>query len=194
MSREEKEQLEKNKIEAEIRKLESDISLTHGAKIRGWITTVSVSVGIVVTVFQVYQTLSDISLKNRQLAMESGIRSHQVFLNDVLDRMSGIKSVRNKVDKDGVLKLDSNETYGDTTQVGSYGAATALACDFQNLRLPAEAALTYQVAKYPKDKGAMTMLKRLKEKCPPGWDTIADDEKVFWNEGFNMNSTDSAKP
>ena len=184
MSDDEKAKLERDKLRAEIDKLESDVSAARGSQIRAWITAVSVSFGIVVTVFQVYQTLADIAMKNRQLAMESQIQSHQLFLNQVLDRMSGIKSVHNKVNEEGVLELESNETYGDVTQAGSYGAATALACEFSNLRFPAEVALTFQVAVQPKDIVAATMLERLNKQCPPGWNAMTGDERSSWIESI----------
>jgi len=193
MSDAEREQLELEKLRAEINKLESEAIEARGAQVRGWITAVSISVGIIVTVFQLYRTLSDISLNNRQLAMESQIRSHQLFLNEVLDRMSGIKTVHNRVNKKGLLQLEGNETYGNVTQVGSYGSATALACEFPNLRFPAEVALAYQHSAHPQDIGAATMLKRLQAKCPPGWDSMTNEEQNSWFETMGGKPLDAGK-
>ncbi len=176
------EQLERRKIEAEIEKLQCEANSARDAQRRGWLTTLSISAGILVSCVTGYQALSDIGLKNRQLAMESQIRSHQVFLNEVLDRMSGIKTIYDKVDDSGTLHLDRRERFGDVTQVGAYGAAAALACTFPNLSFPAEAAFSFQIAAQPKDHGASTILRRLKEGCPKGWDRLTGEEFKLWLE------------
>ena len=193
MSNGEKELLEHKKLRAEINKLESDVSVARGAQIRGWITAVSISAAIIATVFQVFQTLSDIAVKNRQLAMESQIRSHQLFLNEVLDRMSGIKTIHYKANENGILKMESREMYGDVTWVGSYGSATALACEFPNLRFPAEVALTFQLAAQPKDFSAAAMLTRLKENCPHGWNSITNDEQKSWFKNLKKLQLEDSK-
>ena len=104
-----------------------------------------------------------------------------MFLNQVLDRMSGIQVVRNEVDPTtGDLVLKSRDNYGDVIQVGSYGAAVALACQFNNLTLAAQTALTFQLAVQPLDIAARDMLKRLEDGCPPGWDRLTEEEKKEW--------------
>ena len=104
-----------------------------------------------------------------------------MFLNQVLDRMSGIKVIHSEFDSNkGRLILKSRDNYGDVIQVGSYGAAVALACQFDNLRLAAQTALTFQLAQQPRDIAARDMLQRLENGCPPGWDRLTPQEKNEW--------------
>ena len=173
--------LEIDKLEAERNKLKAETDAARGAQWRAWLVSLSVIVGIGVSAFGIYQTLTDIAFKNRQLGLESQVQSNEMFLNQVLDRMSGIQVVRKEVDPEtGQLVLKSRDSYGDVIQVGSYGAAVALACQFENLILAAQTALTFQLAEQPRDIAARDMLRRIEEGCPPGWDRLTVEEKEEW--------------
>ena len=169
------------KLEAEIAKLEADTAATRNAQLRAWFVSLSVVVGIGVSAFSIYESLTEIAFRNRQLGLESQVQSNEIFLNQVLNRMSGIQVVRDELDPDtGKLELKSRDRYADIIQVGSYGAAVALACKFDNLALAAQAALTFQLAQQPLDFAARDMLKRIEDGCPPGWDRLTDREKAEW--------------
>ncbi len=128
---------EVRKLEAEIRKLEADTAVARGGLIRGWIISASVAIGILVSSVGVYQSLAEIAFKNKQLAMEALIRSQEVFLNNVLDRISGVKVRYEKAGENGEVKFAGRDRFGGTTQVGAYAAAVSLSCEFKNLRLAA---------------------------------------------------------
>jgi hypothetical protein len=167
MSATTKEEWELKKIQAEVDKLHKEAKLINGNKVRAWITVFSVAFGIIVSTIGGYKTLAEIAANNKQQAMEAQIRSHQIFLNHVLDRMSGTKVDYSEYTSAG-LKLIKRESYGGTTQVGAYAAAISLACEFENLRLPAEQALSFQIATAPKDNSARMMLEIYRQKCKPG--------------------------
>ena len=160
-----KQEWETKKLQAEVNKLQNEASLIQSKKVRAWIMVVSVAVGIIVSSVGIYKSMSEIASKNKQLSMESTIRSHQIFLNHVLDRMSGIQTDTEELNSDGNLMIVKRERFGGTTQVGAYAAALALACEFKNLRLPAEEALKWQVETTSGDKTAAVMLERLKNGC-----------------------------
>ena len=88
-------------------------------------TSLSVAVGIGVSSFGLYQALAEVSRKNQELRREAMVRSQQIFLNQVLDWMSAIKSIRTKEDPKGNVLESSSERYGDVTWVGTYAAAKA---------------------------------------------------------------------
>ncbi|MFX0199644.1 MAG: hypothetical protein ACFFCW_26270 [Candidatus Hodarchaeota archaeon] len=147
MSDNNREELERIKLQREIAKIETEIRSLHTARVRAWVTALSVAVGIIVSAIGLYQTLKEIRHKDRQLAMEAQIRSHEIFLNQVLDRISGIKTEYwelRKVGKDEKLVNVKDERYGGTTMVGAYAAAVSLAKEFPALRGPAKEALERQ--------------------------------------------------
>jgi len=155
------------KLKAEVQKIENEISLLQSSKIRAWITVISVSVGILVSVFSLYKTLADIDAKNRQLRMESRIRTHQLFLAYVLDGMSGVKKSYKERDENGYLKVVKQELNGPTAQVGSYSVALSLSCEFPNLRFATIKTLEYQVSMVERDIWAKETLEKLKNnECP----------------------------
>ncbi len=158
---------ELTKLKAEVEKIENEISLLKSNKIRAWITVISVSIGILVSAFSIYKTLAEINAKNRQLKMESQIRTHQLFLDNVLDRMSGVKKSYKERDENGHLKVVKQELNGPTAQVGSYAVALSLACEFPNLKFSTIKTLEFQVEMTPKDIWAKETLNRLKNnECP----------------------------
>lgn len=169
------------KLEAETRKLESEVVAARSAQWRAWLVSLSVVAGIGVSAIGIYNTLSEIAFRNRQLGLEAQVQSSEIFLNQVLDRMSGIKVVRSEIDaKTGQLALKSRDNYGDIIQVGAYGAAVSLACQFDNLRLAAQTALTFQLGVQPKDIAARDMLRRIEDGCPAGWDRLTTQERTNW--------------
>jgi len=139
----------------------------QSSKIRAWITVISVSVGILVSIFGLYKTLADIDAKNRQLRMESRIRTHQLYLDKILDKMSSFKTLYKELDEEGRLHVVKSESYGATVQVGSYAAAYTLACEFPNLKFETIKALEYQAGREKTDIWAKEMLDKLKNnECP----------------------------
>jgi len=182
---------ETRKLETEILKLENEITEARSGRIRSWIVSMSVVIGIGVSVFGVYNSLSEIAFHNRQLGLETQVRSQEIFLNQVLDRMSGVKVVHKEVGgKSGTLKLKSQDTYGGVIQVGSYGAAVSLACRFDNLRLATQSALAFQLAKYPTDVSAKAMLQRIEQGCPSGWERLTNEERSEWVGALNRPKRD----
>lgn len=177
---EERERLENEKLRAETKKLETEVANARSARLRGWITATSVVVGIVFTMFQIYEVTSNVALKEQQLSMESRVRSHQLFLG-ILPMMSGFQSLHEEWDAAAEdWLIDTRERYGDVTVVGAYGSAAALACQFADLRLPAEVALAFQISVQEKDIGARTMLERIRGDCDTGWDSLTDEELQAW--------------
>lgn len=177
--------LELEKLRAEIRKLDSEAKVADGTRLRAWITVLSVLAGIVFTLYQVKEVAANIANKEEQLLMESRIRSHQIFL-DIVPRMSGIQSTTEERDGSGALTKKRRTTFGDVTQAGAYASAVALGCQFDNLRLPAEAALTFQLTLQPLDISASTMLKRITDGCQIGsYTVITDEEREEWKQVVN---------
>lgn len=115
------------KLDAEIRKLEREERAARWAERRKWIVSASVAFGIVVSAVSACQTLHEIGLKNRQLALESQVKSSEIFLNLVLERVSGFKSQTEGPHGDS----ESQKVYNSLTRIGSYGLAVALACHFE---------------------------------------------------------------
>ncbi len=154
------------KLEAEIRKLEVETAVTRGGLIRGWITSLSLTIGILVSCVGLYKSLNEIAFKNRQLAIEASIRSQEVFLNNVLDRISGVKVRHEKVDENGEVKFTGRDRFGGTTQVGAYAAAVSLSCEFANLRSATKEALRYQIeSSSGGDERAQRMLTIFETEC-----------------------------
>jgi hypothetical protein len=147
MSDNNRDELERIKLQREIAKIETEIRSLRTAQVRAWVTALSVGVGIIVSAIGLYQTLKEIRHKDRQLAMEAQIRSHEIFLNQVLDRISGIKTeyweLRKVGEKEELVNVKDSR-YGGTTMVGAYAAAVSLAKAFPALRGPAKEALERQ--------------------------------------------------
>lgn len=158
-----KKEWELTKLKAEVQKIENEISILKSNKIRAWITVISVSVGILVSVFSIYKTLAEINSKNRQLKIESQIRTHQLFLDNVLEKMSGIKTSFRELNSQGKLKVVKSEHYGGTAQFGSYVSAYALACEFPNLKYITLETFKFQVEQTPRDRWAVKIIKLLEE-------------------------------
>lgn len=182
MEQEQRTRLDAEKIQAEIRKLDQETEAMRGQARRAWVTVLSIVAGVVFTVFQIYEVTRNIALREEQLAMESRIRSQQLFL-DILPKMSGFKSIKDRWDDEADdYVIDSRDREGDLTIVGAYASAVALGCRFEDLRLPAQAALFFQRVVQPKDIGAETLHKRLQEGCADGWDGMNEAEMKRWVE------------
>lgn len=147
MSDTEQDELERRKLEREIEKMEAEIQTLRPSQYRSWLTSISMIVCVVVSTSGLFLTLWEIRIKNQKLAMEAEIRSHEIFLNQVLDRISGIKTEYwelRKVGKEEKLVNVKDSRYGGTTMVGAYAAAVSLAKEFPALRGPAKEALERQ--------------------------------------------------
>ncbi len=187
-----REALELEKLRAEILKLDRESKAANGAPLRAWITSLSVVAGVLFTIYQVKEVAANIVHKERQLWMESRIRSHQLFLG-IVPRMSGVESLTDEFDKDGVQVKREKKSFGGVTQAGAYSSAVALACEFPELRLPAEAALTFQLTVQPKDVSAETMLERITGGCEVGYDRMTDAERDRWRKIVNSKEYKSAE-
>jgi hypothetical protein len=139
------EELQRIKIEKEIAQLENEIRTNTLKEYRNWLTFISIIAAIVVSSIGAYQTLAEIRNKERQFAMESIIRSHDIFVNQVLDRISAVKSQSYIINENGKMIEKSRETYGLTTQRGASVAAVSLAKTFRDLRGPTKNVLEVQL-------------------------------------------------
>lgn len=161
MNDQNRDELERIKLQKEIKKIEAETQSLITSQLRGWLTAFSVIVGItasafgiVLSSFGVYQTLKEIQLKNKQLiiesqnqAMQAKIRSHEIFLNQVLDRISGIKTEYHELKEEGKewkMVNVRDDRFGGTTMSGAYAAAVSLANEFPWLRSAAKEALLKQ--------------------------------------------------
>lgn len=176
--------LETERIQAEIRKLNQETEASRSSARRAWVAVLSLISGVIFTVFQIYEVSHNMSLRDKQLAIESQIRSQQLFLN-ILPKMSGFKSIKDRWDDENQkFVIESREREGNVTIIGAYAAAVALGCRFEDLRLPAQAALFFQLVKQPKDISAKTLQKRLHEGCAEGWEVMTDDEMESWSKAI----------
>ena len=147
MSDNNRDELERIKLQSEIAKIDMETRSLRSTQMRAWLTALSVVIGIIVSTFGLYETLTEMRHKDRQLAMEAQVRSHEIFLNQVLDRMSGIKTayweLRKVGDKEKMVNVNAVR-FGGTTMVGAYAAAVSLAKAFPDLQGPTVEALRYQ--------------------------------------------------
>ena len=139
-----KEELEISKLEKEIESFDRKIRSERRTEIRTWITSASVIVGILVSTFGAYETLMEVKAKNKYLAIEAQIRSRDIFLNQVLDKMSGTKVKHYELGSDGEFKEVRREKYARTTQYGAYAVAITLAKEFEHLCPAVKKVLTMQ--------------------------------------------------
>ena len=77
--------------------------------------------------------------------MESVLRSNDIFVNKILDRISAVKSHNYAIDQRGAMVETSRNLYGTTTQRGATVAAARLAMEFPHLRKPARIAIESQL-------------------------------------------------
>jgi len=163
MQDEQKSQMGEEKNRLEIQKLEIEISSIRRQGTRQLVTMISVLVGVVVSVVSILFALEEINHRNRQLAMEAQLRSHDIFMSGILDRMAMIKIRKFEAvcpkEKGGFREV-SQERYATTTQQTAYVAAFTLAKRFKELRPVAEAALDEQ-SKYTGSAEATELLGEL---------------------------------
>jgi hypothetical protein len=153
------EDLERLKTQKEIEKLEAETRSLGPAQLRGWLTSLSVIAAVLVSTIGIYKTLTEVRLNNEQLRIEAQIRSQEIFLNHILDRIAGIKlDIEEK--RNNRVVFERTEKYGGTTMVGAQAAAVALANAFPNLCLSAQEALKFQAEK-ANDQHAKDLLEKL---------------------------------
>lgn len=159
-------ELEKTKLEREIALLDGQLRSNKYKELRNWITLISIFIGIAVSTISAYEVLSGIKHKNKQLAMESILRSHDIFINQILDRVSAVKSLNYEINDKGKMILKSRNLFDTTTQRGATVAAVGLAREFKYLREPARLVIESQLATAssdPKWEDDANYLKRLLE-------------------------------
>jgi len=137
--------LEEEKVIMEIRKLEIEIASIRRRDTRQMITMISVLVGIVVSGFSILTALQETNYRNKKLAMEAELQSHNLFLNTILDRIGRVK-FHYLEQKEGELKEVRQERYGVASQQTAYVAAFSLAKRFKELRPAAMTALKEQAS------------------------------------------------
>lgn len=145
MDKVEESKLENQKREKEIEKLAVEIKSLKSGQWRAWLFSFSILVGVIVSILGLFQTLSEINQKNRQLAIESQIRSHEILLTHVLDRMGGRKIGYLKRNDKGIFIEMEREQWGPTTQRAAYAAAVSLVRIFPDLYPIVKMALTEQL-------------------------------------------------
>ncbi|MCP4003497.1 MAG: hypothetical protein GY725_04820 [bacterium] len=151
--------LEERKLQREIEKIEAETRALGRNQIRSWLTTISLIVGIGASVVSVIGTMTEIQNKNRQLAIEAQIRSHQIFLVEVLDRVAGVKTVHYK-HEGGQLVATTSEGFAPSVQVGAYAVAFSLANEFPSLRTAVTDLMEYKL-KLGEDSYATEILSRI---------------------------------
>ncbi len=142
---EQKKQLEIEKLRKEVQVLELEIKTRQSSEKRKLLMLLSIIIGILASAFGTYQALAEVKNKNKQLAIESEIRSHEIFLNQVIDRRSGTKSQHEEMGPSGKMEIVAREYYGRATQQAAYTSAVTLAKNFKNLRPVTHFLLNYQL-------------------------------------------------
>ena len=135
-----KAELEIRKFEREIELLELNLEKQRRFDWRGWITTVSIAAGILVSVagilvstFSVYETLLEVRVKDKQLTIESELRTKELFLTLLLRIMGGRKVTRH-YDKSGTLVAEDRHSNMRDDQLASYDFAFKLGEDVPSLQ------------------------------------------------------------
>jgi hypothetical protein len=129
--------LENLKLQREIEKLEAEINSLRPAQIRAWVTSLSVIVGIIVSVAGLILTLSEIKTEYK-------IKSREILVNDLLDKISGVK-VYHLEKTDGKLDETRREMYGATVQRAAYAASLSIAKEISHLKPIVVTALEQQL-------------------------------------------------
>lgn len=152
----EKEELEVEKLRKEIANLDSDLHMKHGRNWKWILTATPIVVAAVATAFQIIVTLDEIKRKARAEIEESNarkqeflIRSQQLFVDEVLERIVGIRMIRcePKTEKGGSetqvahkpdcvsadFEVVEYEVYPGTVQVAAFRSAIAIMNEFPEL-------------------------------------------------------------
>lgn len=149
-----KEELEHVKLKLEIENLQSDLLNKKSGMIKSWVLAVSVSASVIASAFAAWHAFNDISLRNQEVARESTMRSSQIFLNSILDKLSGTIVHRHIYDTSCLTNgedctdrsaLQYRDSYPGTTQEAAYEMTISLSCEFKNLAPSAIAAFEDQL-------------------------------------------------
>ena len=120
-----KAELEIRKFEREIDLLELNLKKQRRIDWRGLITTASIVVGILVATFSVYETLLEMRVKDKQLTIESELRTKELFLT-LLNRIMGGRKVTRHYDDKETLVSEDRQTNMRDDQLASYDFAFML--------------------------------------------------------------------
>ncbi len=158
-------ELEIRKIEREIELLELNLKKQRRIDWRGWITSGSIAVGILVSTFGVYETLLEVRVKDKQLTIESELRTKELFLTLLNRIMGGRKVTRHYDDKEKLVSEDRQTNMRDD-QLASYDFAITLGKDFPSLQPMITAILLRQYcnSQLPEEEEVVQKLIRLKWK------------------------------
>ena len=162
---EDNQKLEELKIRREIEKLESEIRSIRLADRRHIIMLISIIVGIGLSTIGIFNATNEISDRNKALALESNIKSHEIFLNQVLDKLSGTKYHRKKTISDDSKEEIIVEQYGGTTAKGALAVTVSLSSQFPALRDVAIKVLEHRAISAGQDyvEPYLTQLKELRK-------------------------------
>ena len=128
-----KAELEIWKLEREIKLVELNLANQQRIDWRGWLTAVSITLGILVSTFSVYQTLLEVRVKDKQLTIESELRTKELYLT-LLQRITGGRGITQHFDQSGTLVAVDKQIHRRDNQLASYDFAIALGKDFPSLQ------------------------------------------------------------
>jgi hypothetical protein len=105
--------------------------------------------GIFISVIGLTNTLTEINLNTQKQKQEAVIRSHELFLNGVVDKIGGVKIFHNKPsasfdksqENNAVFVEAGRESYSNEIQEAANAASVSLVKKFPELYTVAEAAL-----------------------------------------------------
>ena len=163
-----REALELEKLKKEIANLDAELRAKRHATWRWTITAISIVAGIVLTVLQIRDTLKEIEKKETQLilevqarteeskarAQEFLIRSQQIFLSEVLERIVGIRRIRCQPSMEhgkdcgiDAYTISEYEMYPKEAQDAAFLTAISLMDEFSTLCGPSLAVLEQHAEK-----------------------------------------------
>ncbi len=160
-----KAELEIRKFEREIDLLELNLKKQRRIDWRGWITAVSIVAGILISTFGIYKTLLEVQVKDKQLTIESELRTKELFLT-LLQRIMGGRKVTRHYDKSGTLVAEERQSNMRDDQLASYDFAFMLGKDVPSLQPMITAILLRQYcnSQLPEEEEVRQKLARLKWK------------------------------
>ncbi len=150
-----KDGLEVEKLQNEIKNLKADLETKRHATWRWNLSAASIVAGILLTIVQIQGAYKEIKNKEVQLALEAKarteesiarsqeylIRSHQIFVSEILERVDGIKGLK-CIPKEGLGKscgsiagylVSEYDMYSVTTQDATFRLAINLMDEFDSL-------------------------------------------------------------
>ena len=158
-----KAELEIRKFECEIDLLELNLKKQRRIDWRGWITTVSIVAGILISTLSIYYTLLEVQVKDKQLTIESELRTKELFLT-LLHRIMGGRTSTRHYDKSGTLVAEVKQSNMRDDQLASYDFAITLGKEFPSLQPMITDILLrqYCYSKSPEDEAIRQKLVMLK--------------------------------